>query len=558
MNKDLEIFQQFAKKGNRPSSEGKTQAVIYTRVSTKEQAENNASLETQKKYCELYAKKRKLNVVEYFGGTYESAKSDERKEFQKMLSYVKRNNKIAYIIVYSFDRFSRTGANGSYITEQLKKRGIIVLSATQEVDATTSAGSFQQDLFFLFSKFDNELRRDKSVSGMQERLRKGYIAGVVPFGYTNLNSGKGKIPELVINEQGKLLKKAFELKAKHNLTYNEITRRLKKQGWTKASKKLSDYFKNPIYCGLIVSKMIPGEVIEGKHPPLVSKEVFLKVNQILNQKNYGGQYTKDDENLPLKKFVKSDNCGTPYTGYLVKKKGLYYYKNNRIGAKENRSAKLMHELFTQFLANYQLKDEKWKMPLKEVLLQVFIELYQESIDQMIALEKKVSELEGNINTIEKRFVLGEIDKELYLKYKNEFETELNKINEEIQNSSFNLSNLEIAVEKAVELAIELPKLWLSGDLEEKRRIQNMVFPDGIRYDHKNHIYRTTRVNSLFAGIALLQEDVAKKENGTNANFKNLSRLVPKVGVEPTRQWHTSLSRACLPIPPLRQFLGTQI
>ncbi|HLV43124.1 MAG TPA: recombinase family protein [Brumimicrobium sp.] len=197
-NEDL--FKQFAKAGNDPTPAGKTQAVIYTRVSTKEQAENNASLETQKKYCELYAKKRDLTVIEYFGGTYESAKSDERKAFQNMLNFVKRSNNIAYIIVYSFDRFSRTGANGSYITAQLKKQGVIVLSATQEVDATTSAGSFQQDLFFLFSKFDNELRRDKSVSGMQEKLRKGYINGIVPFGYTNLNPGKGKLPELVINK----------------------------------------------------------------------------------------------------------------------------------------------------------------------------------------------------------------------------------------------------------------------------------------------------------------------------------------------------------------------
>ena len=70
MKTDLEVFKQFTKNNNQISIKDKNQAVIYTRVSTKEQAENNASLETQKKYCELYAKKRKLSVVEYFGGTY--------------------------------------------------------------------------------------------------------------------------------------------------------------------------------------------------------------------------------------------------------------------------------------------------------------------------------------------------------------------------------------------------------------------------------------------------------------------------------------------------------
>ena len=80
-------------------------AIIYTRVSTKEQADTNTSLETQKKYCENYAKANGLRVVGYFGGTYESAKSDERKEFKRMLKYVRQSGSVGYIIVYSYDRF---------------------------------------------------------------------------------------------------------------------------------------------------------------------------------------------------------------------------------------------------------------------------------------------------------------------------------------------------------------------------------------------------------------------------------------------------------------------
>ena len=75
--------------------------VIYTRVSTKEQADNNLSLETQRKACDLYAQKNNLIVRGYFGGTYESAKNDERKEFNSMLSFVKRSieNLLDYILV---------------------------------------------------------------------------------------------------------------------------------------------------------------------------------------------------------------------------------------------------------------------------------------------------------------------------------------------------------------------------------------------------------------------------------------------------------------------------
>lgn len=87
-------------------------------------------------------KAKNIEVIEYFGGTYESAKSDERKQFQKMLTFVNRRKDISYIIVYSYDRFSRTGANGAYISDQLKTRYRNVFS---------NAGSRCHDSSWLFS-----------------------------------------------------------------------------------------------------------------------------------------------------------------------------------------------------------------------------------------------------------------------------------------------------------------------------------------------------------------------------------------------------------------------
>ena len=57
----------------------------------------------------------------YFGGTYESAKTDDRKEFNRMLSFVKRSKNITYVIVYSYERFSRSGINGAQIADIAKK-----------------------------------------------------------------------------------------------------------------------------------------------------------------------------------------------------------------------------------------------------------------------------------------------------------------------------------------------------------------------------------------------------------------------------------------------------
>ncbi|WP_208630737.1 hypothetical protein [Maribacter litoralis] len=120
----------------------------------------------------------------------------------------------------------------------------------------------------------------------------------------------------------------------------------------------------PIYCGLMVNKLIPGEVIQGNHEPMITREMFPKIHSLLNSREEGRKYNLDDENLPLKMFVKSTECGTPYTGYVVKKKGLYYYKNRRSGSRENRSAKKLHSSFMTLLENYTLNDAKYIEPLK--------------------------------------------------------------------------------------------------------------------------------------------------------------------------------------------------
>ena len=324
--KDLQLFETFAPKKDERIKEG-INAVIYTRVSHASQ-EENTSLESQRRYCENFAKRKGLNVVEYFGGTYESAKTDDRKEFNRMLSFVKRSKQVSYIIVYSYERFSRSGVGGAQIADDLlKKYSVITLAVTQELDPTTPSGSFQQKILFLFGQMDNELRRDETVTGMKELVMKGYTPYSVPRGYVNPNKGKAVNQKIVVNDEGKTLRKAFLWKAYQQMRNSDIVKRLGKLGVKIDARRLGKMLSNPYYAGVIVSKLCPGEAIKGNHESMISSEVFLKVNNIiLDKRNHPVSHKDADANLPLKLFMSCGCCSTPMTGYLVKKKGLYYYK----------------------------------------------------------------------------------------------------------------------------------------------------------------------------------------------------------------------------------------
>ncbi len=66
---DLLIFNQFGK-GSKTEKAKTGNCVIYTRVSTKEQAENNMSLQTQRRYSEQFASKNGYTIMSYFGSLF--------------------------------------------------------------------------------------------------------------------------------------------------------------------------------------------------------------------------------------------------------------------------------------------------------------------------------------------------------------------------------------------------------------------------------------------------------------------------------------------------------
>jgi DNA invertase Pin-like site-specific DNA recombinase len=493
-------------------------AVIYTRVSSKEQTDN-ASLHTQKKHCEEYARKKGLEVIAYFGGTHESAKTDERKEFQQMLAYVKRSKKVSDIIVYSYSRFSRTGIGGASITSNLNKSGIYVRAVTQEVDASTPSGAFQQNIYYSFEQYDNQVRRRNMMNGMVDRLGEGYWPLTVPLGYVNLNKGqKANHHKIVVDEKGKILKRAWEWKIKYNYTNRAIVERLNKAGLKISERKLSQTFRNPFYCGKIVCSFLPNQVVEGMHETMVKPEVFFKVLDILK-----GRFEKSKhsavigQQMPLKRFVSCGECGNPTTGYLQKQKNIYYYKCRTRGCGNNINQKNLHHHFKDLLYRYQINPESAEH-LKQITKYVF-KLHNENIEnELVDYRANLTKLNKKIERLEERFIDEEVSKELYDKHIIKFTQEKKEIEQTIKNSAIESSNLENCIDWVFAITQKLTDIWASEEYAHSETIQKVMFPDGITYDWKNKVFLTSRVNCLFLLIPQLKVvSSTKKPREINLN-----------------------------------------
>ncbi len=520
----------FAKKQKGNSWRNTEKVVIYTRVSTREQALNNTSLETQRKSCEKYALNKGFTVIKNFGGTYGSAKTDERKEFKELLAYVKIEKGISAIIVYSYDRFSRS-ENAGYITGGLEKIGVKVLSVIQQMDVTSPSGKLHRSILFAFGNYDNEQRKQKSMAGMIENLRNGYWVAAPPLGYTNLyRKEKANKHKYIINEEGKYVKLGFELKAEGKLNNVEIVDRLRKLGSKIEYKSFPRILTTTFYAGKITHAMIPGEIIEGKHPAIISEDLFLRANSIDNTIGLKGipKQAKKDE-LPLKIFLRDEISNSHFTGY--KSKGIFYYKTVENGTKVNVRAEKVNKLFANELKCFEFRKENNEV-FKETLTEVLMEKLQIRFQEKSNLEKQRTVLINQIGKLEERYVLEDIDKSLYLKYRNKFELEIAKIEEELSQTQISSSNFEKAVEKGMKLAQNLSQTWLEADFMDKRKLQELVFPEGVVYNKQENRVRTFRVNTLFSSIAEL-ERVSEGNKKSHLLKSGLSsHLVAGTGIEP--------------------------
>ncbi|WP_419788840.1 recombinase family protein [Mucilaginibacter sp. X4EP1] len=528
---ELSVFKAFGKGEKTSVSKGHL-AVVYTRVSSASQTENT-SLETQRKACLQYAERHGLTILKNFGQTNESATTDERMEFKIMIDFVKKcKDRVSFILVYSLERFSRN-ENAIWLSTQLRKLGVEVVSVTQPIDTSSPSGVMQQRILMIFNQFDNELRKAKCTAGMKEMLLQGNWPTKPPLGYDSITAnGKRTI---VPNERGRILRKAFEWKAEENLTCEAIRVRLARNGITLCHQRVADILRNPFYCGLISHRMLDGEIIPGNHEGLISKELFLKVNGILEQNTHGYTIKEENEAIPLKRFLRCDNCNQFLRGYIVKKKNIHYYKCS--SCKNNRNANILNQRFAEILEWFALDFPNDALNLiKQQAVATFNQYSKGYMDERAVLQEKHAELNKKILRLEERLMDEEIPSELYYKYMAKYNEEKEVLETELNKATLEMSNLDDCVQHAIDFAINLPKKWLSADYNIKQRLQHLLFPDGISYNRKTDQCRTSRINFVFLYLAYLKQVMTKTKIGIptlQLEYSNFACLVAGAGLEPT-------------------------
>src|SRR4030042_5197772 len=183
-------------------------AVIMSRVSSDEQAQGY-SLGVQEEALTRYCEKNNISIIQKFCEDH-SAKDFNRPEFTKFLTYARKHkDQIDYLLITSWDRFSRNITDAFLMIRTLKNLGITVQAIEQQTDMSIPENKAMLALFLAIPEIDNERRSIKIKGGMQASMKQGRWCMKAPRGYRNARDENNR-PVIIPGNDAIYIKRVFE------------------------------------------------------------------------------------------------------------------------------------------------------------------------------------------------------------------------------------------------------------------------------------------------------------------------------------------------------------
>ena len=528
-----------------------TKVWSYSRVSSKEQFERNSSIETQVMAIKDFAQSNRLIITKEFDATYESSKSlSSQKTLLNLVKTLKETplkDRPKLILIWSPSRFGRSGVGHISLLSSLRVDFDVRIYAVSNGKCTFDErhdNEFAKDL--LLAQQENFNRQDVIIPGMQNFVRKGFHLGVAPRGYdkygprVTVASRVQGLQEIKINEEGQWLRKAFKMKIYDDATDREIIDFMASKGFHVPKQTLCNIWLNPFYAGISRNKLLNGLEIKGNWEALISKSDW----QLLQAKKKGS-FMKGLSKLPGKldtplipKFLKCEECELNMTSYKHKKLGNYYYKcnncNHTINANSTARSKRqgMHEKFGELLDRFKLNTTLIPILRDQVTL-----VLKESLDtfeeQRRDIDAQIKVKEQQLERMEHRYVIGELSESVWLKHSSIVKEEVGHLVEKAKGLPSKKSNQAILDDRIIQLLQNPRQSWESLDPKHKRRLQEVMFPDGLWYAPKTSEYRTSNIHLLLEITGCFIETWTGIKNKTQRQKAFGSHLVAGAGLEPT-------------------------
>lgn len=455
-------------------------AVIYARVSSREQEREGFSIPAQLKLLREHAEANGFVVA----GEYvdvETAKQSGRTSFGEMIRFLRKNTTVQTVLVEKTDRLYRNLRDWVTIDElgaeiHLVKEGVALSRESR------SSEKFMHGIKVLMAKNYIDNLSEEVRKGMLEKAEQGLWPSAAPFGYRNVVEVNGKKGITIDPDQGPIITRLFEWYATGAYSLKEIGTMARNAGlvYRKSQRPVPvstvhKILRSRLYTGEFEWL---GKVYQGNHKPLVTKDLWYCVQDILDGRNQKTRHRKTGGGVREFAFtglVSCGHCGCALTAEIKKGKYIYYHCTGFRGKCPEKFVReeVLEEHFARLLLKLRINQEVYDLIVRALKDSFAVEKrdYSEAVTNLLSESER---LRKRLEAVYVDKLDGSVTEDFYRRMSAQWRDELDRCQRDLarhQEASNNYMDEGVAL---ISLARKAHDLFESSTAVEKRRLLNFV------------------------------------------------------------------------------------
>ena len=458
--------------------------ILYARKSTDVEDKQVLSIEAQLVELRAYARNENLHIIDELVEK-KSAKTPGRPIFAEVLKRIERGEANGIIALHP-DRLARNSIDGGQIVYLLDQTHLTNLKFPTFWFENTSQGKFMLSIAFGQSKYYVDNLSENTKRGLRQKVRRGEMPGRAPLGYINDVRTKTVI---VDKRQAPPVVEAFELYARGDQRLQDIADFFAGKGIkTKGNKPLkkdqiATMLTNPFYYGHF---RYAGEVFEGKHTPIVPKNLFDTVQAVFEKRRHK-RTTKTNEPKPLCGLLRCASCNMMITGESQTKRQkngnihhyIYYHctkkrKNTPRCPEPHIREELLDAQLTEVLQEYAMP-KLWADKLRELMEADQANEQSRNQAQTNYLQASIAQLTAKLQRLLDSYLDQDIDRDMYTDKKADIMSQKKSFEEKLSKLTLGQNLWLEPMRKWIETAVSICKIANSNNLEAKKLLCLEIF-----------------------------------------------------------------------------------
>lgn len=288
--------------------------LLYARKSTESDEKQALSIDSQVKEMLAIAEREGLEIVEIRRESHSAKDSGQRPVFKEILEDIRRE-RFNGIIVWHPDRLSRNAGDLGSLVDLMDQHLLHEIRTYGQTFTNTPSEKFLLMILCSQAKLENDNKSINVKRGLKTRVEMGLWPAPAPTGYLKEKRMDRKCETLIDPERGHVVKQMFEKVAYEKWSGRKLYHWLKFDLNFKAlpSKKplsLGNIYRlleNHFYYGVFEYPRESGNWYQGKHKPLITKELYDLVQVQLKGNELK---TRQDKEFAFTKLMTCGLCGS--------------------------------------------------------------------------------------------------------------------------------------------------------------------------------------------------------------------------------------------------------